>query len=87
MTERSVLDSAATVWAVLMTAEELPALPERREQLVAARSRLNEYLAAANLSEEDLRCHLVSTERSAESAPPGSPTAASDGPGLTLVEP
>lgn len=62
-TTRSVIDSAATVWAVLMTAEELPATPERREHLAAARGRLEDYLAAAGLSEEDLRCHLIATQR------------------------
>lgn len=62
-TTPSVVDSAATVWAVLASAEELPATPERREELAAARARLNDYLAAAGLSEDDLRCHLVATQR------------------------
>jgi hypothetical protein len=58
--ERSALESAATVWAVLNAASELPATPEQREQLHGTGRRLRELLAQAGLTELDLRHWLQS---------------------------
>jgi hypothetical protein len=58
--ERSPLESAATVWAVLNAASELPATPEQRQQLQATGRRLRELLAQAGLTEVDLRHRLES---------------------------
>jgi hypothetical protein len=52
--ERSPLESAATVWAALSAASELPATPEQKDQLYAASRRLRELVAQAGLTESDL---------------------------------
>jgi hypothetical protein len=54
------LESAATVWAVLNAASELPATPEQREQLQGTSRRLRELLAQAGVTEADLRRWLQS---------------------------
>jgi len=64
-TSTSVIDSAATVWAVVTTAQGLPATPERRQELLELQARLNQLLATAGFYESDLRCHLERTRAEA----------------------
>lgn len=70
--ENSVLDAATTVWAVLQSADALPATPENRERLVRGRARLRALLAATGLTEDEIRAHALSRAQRYEhrSSPP-----------------
>jgi hypothetical protein len=56
--EDAVLEAAASLWVVLETADELPVTPEGRTRVASGRARLDELLASAGISEEEIRAHL-----------------------------
>ena len=67
--EQSALESAATVWAVLGAASELPATPEQKHDLRRSADRLRVLLDEAGLTESDLQHWLQSRYAAGDDGP------------------
>ena len=72
-TSASLIDSAASVWAVMEAAITMPATPEVRADTQRARAVLLTRLARLGIAEHDLREHLHSTCADPLPQPPQSP--------------
>jgi len=57
--DAALLDGAASAWAVIAFAAELPATPEQKEALEQARTRMLHHAEAFGFDEGRIRQHLA----------------------------
>jgi hypothetical protein len=71
--DATLLDGAATVWAVITYSADLPATPETKAALDAARGVFVERLARVGLCQDDLERYLAGFRSCEQQSGRGSP--------------
>lgn len=61
--DAAILDGAASVWAFVTFAADLPTTPEQKKALEQARAQFLEYAEALGVTETAIKLHLIHAER------------------------